>query len=223
MRQMAGRRQHFVMTLDLHVLDIGAQFAPQPVDHRQGCRIGLLQRRENHFVSTEQLGIGGFYPALLGSGNRMPGNEACRHAAKRLGRGAHHIALGAADVRQDRPAQLHACQQRQQFFHGQDRYRQLNHIGADTGSSEIVFTTIHHPQLDRQLSRLRIKIDPHHFTAQPAFTQALGKGSTNQAETDHHQATDHRYSRLHGNHINHEPGPCSAPRGSACFPPAGQW
>jgi hypothetical protein len=34
-RQMTGRGQHFVVALDLHVLDIGAQFAPQTVDHGQ--------------------------------------------------------------------------------------------------------------------------------------------------------------------------------------------
>ncbi|MNY58606.1 hypothetical protein D3C86_1949610 [compost metagenome] len=63
------------MTLDLHVLDIGTQFAPQTVDYRQGCRIGLLQRRQDHFVATEQLGVGSFHPTLLRTGNRMPRHE----------------------------------------------------------------------------------------------------------------------------------------------------
>ena len=89
------------MTLDLHVLDIGTQFPPQMVDHRQRCRIGLIQRRQNHLVASKQLGIGGFHPALLGTGNRVPRHEAYRFAGKGQASGAHHIAFGAADVGDD--------------------------------------------------------------------------------------------------------------------------
>jgi hypothetical protein len=72
---MTGRGQHFIVTLDLHMLDVGAQFAPQTIDHSQCGRVGLLKRREDHFVATEQFGIGGFHPALLGAGNRVRPDE----------------------------------------------------------------------------------------------------------------------------------------------------
>ncbi|MNF60287.1 hypothetical protein D3C84_419000 [compost metagenome] len=220
---MTGRGQYFVVTLDLHVFDIGAQFAPQTVDYRQCYRIGLIQRRQDHFVATEQLGVGGFHPALLGTGNRVPRHKARRHTAECFGGRTHHIALGAADIGQDRLPQIHARQTREHFLHGQDRHRQLNDVGALTGNTQVFLAAIHHTQLDREFARLWIEIHPDHLAAQTAFTQTLGKRTADQPETDHHQATDHRFSRLQRSDINHEPEPWSAPQGSDCSLPAGQW
>ncbi|MNX91014.1 hypothetical protein D3C86_1230820 [compost metagenome] len=220
---MAGCRQHFVVTLDLHVLDIGAQFAPQAINDCQGLRVGLFQRSQDHFMTTEQLGIGGFHPALLGTGNRMPRHETRRHAAKRLSGGAHDVALGAADVGQNRLPQVHARQTAKHFFHGEDRYGELDHFGALACSRQVFFAAIHHTQFNRQFARLRIEIDPDHFAAQATLAQTLGKRTADQTQTDHHQAPDHRFSRLQCSDINHEPEPWSAPRGSGCFPLATRW
>ncbi|MNC36201.1 hypothetical protein D3C75_847110 [compost metagenome] len=220
---MTGRSQYFVVTFDLHVLDIGTQRAPQTVDHGQGCRIGLIQRRQDHLVPTEQLGVGGLDPTLLGTGNRMPRHEAWWHCAKCFSGSAHHVALGTTDIGQDRLPQVHASQTRKHFLHGQDRHRQLNDVGALTSNAQVFFAAIHHPQLDRELARLWIEIDPDHFATHPAFAQPLGKRTADQPQTDHHQATDHRFSRLQCSDINHEPEPWSAHPGSGCSLPADQW
>ncbi|CRM83400.1 hypothetical protein [Pseudomonas sp. 22 E 5] len=223
MRQMAGRRQHFVVALNLHMLDIRAQLAPQPIHHRQGRRIGLLKRRQNHLVATEQLRIGCLDTALLGTGNRVPRYKTRRHATKREFGGAHHIAFGAADVRKDRLPEVHVGQQGQQLLHRQDRHGELDHIRALARQRQVCLTAVHHTQLHRQLARLRVQVHTDHFAAQPAFTQALGEGTTDQPQADHHQATDHRHSRLQCSDINHEPEPWPTPPGSGCSQPASQW
>ncbi|MNI43342.1 hypothetical protein D3C73_976680 [compost metagenome] len=107
---MTGRRQHFVVALDLHVLDIGAQLTPQAVNECQRRRIGLIQRGQDNFMATEQFGVGGFHPTLLGTGNRVTRHEVRRHAAKHVGRRTHDIALGAAHVGQNRLPQIHIGQ-----------------------------------------------------------------------------------------------------------------
>ncbi len=223
MRQMAGCSQHFVVTLDLHMLDIRTQLTPQTVHHRQCSRIGLLQRRQDDFMATEQLRIGRLYSALFGARNRMTRHKARRHTTKGPLRRAHHIAFGTADIRQYRLPQVHAGQYAEQFLHGQDRHGQLDHISALAGERQVRFTAIHHPQLNRQLARLRVQVHTNHFATQPTFTQAFGEGAADQPQTDHHQATDHRHSRFQCSDINHGPEPWPAPPGSGRFLPADRW
>ncbi|MNN90003.1 hypothetical protein D3C81_2078910 [compost metagenome] len=57
-------------------------------------------------MPTEQGGVGGLYPALLGTGDGMAGDEAWQATAEHFTRGAHHIALGTADVGDDGIAQV---------------------------------------------------------------------------------------------------------------------
>ncbi|MNJ31494.1 hypothetical protein D3C77_261330 [compost metagenome] len=208
MRQVTGRRQDFVMALDLHVLDIGLQRTPEPIDQRQSLRVGFSQWRENHFMASEQGSIGGFHPALLGTGNRVPRHEVRQLFGKRLARSTHHIALGAADVGEHRTPKVKLRQARQELFHGQDRHGQLNDISANTGSSQVLFAAVDHPQLHRQLARLRIQVDTDHLAAQAAFAQALGERAANEPETDHHQATDKRLDLVYHD-FNHGAGPYS--------------
>ena len=75
----------------------------------------------------------------------------------------------------------------------------------------------------RRRARLRVEVHAHHFATQPAFTQAFGEGATDQPQADHHQATDHRHSRLQCSDINHGPEPWPAPQGSGCSPRANRW
>ncbi|MNF75375.1 hypothetical protein D3C84_574390 [compost metagenome] len=97
-RQVAGRGEHLVMVLDFHVFYIGAQGAPELVDALQCVSVGVLQRREYHLVTAEQAGVGRLHPALLRAGDGMAGHEERRHAVEDAASGAHHIALGAADI-----------------------------------------------------------------------------------------------------------------------------
>jgi len=191
-RQVAGCGQHFVMALDRHVLDVGLQRPPKAVDQGQGGRVGFRQRGEDDFVTAEQARVGGFYPALLGAGNRVTGHETWQAFAEHSTRFAHDIALGATDVGDDRPAEVELRQARQDFFHGQDRHRQLDDIGADTGGGEVGFTAVDHAQFYGELARWRIEIDANHFAAQAALTQALGERAANQAQTHHDQAVEDR-------------------------------
>ncbi|MCY1291780.1 hypothetical protein D9M70_409800 [compost metagenome] len=215
-RQVAGRGQHLVVVLDLHVLDIGAQGAPQPVDQLQRLHIGVSQRREDHLVATKQLAVGRLHPTLFRAGDRMAGHEARRQAAESLTRGAHHIALGAADIGEDCPAQIQLGQFGQQFLHGQDRHRQLDHVGAQAGGGQVGFTAVDHAQFHRQAARLGIQVDAHHLAEQALLTQALGEGAADQAEPHHHQAAQR-------GDLSHAPAPGRAPRGSGRFPPGCRW
>ena len=127
----------------------------------------------------------------------MTRHEAHRPAGKGQARGAQHIALGAADIGEHRGTQIEPGQLGQQLLHGQDRHRQLDHIGPLTGGSQVGFTAIDHTQLDRQTARLGVQIHAHDFAKQATFTQALGEGAANQAQADNHQAAELRGNRLH--------------------------
>ncbi len=100
MREMTGGREHLIMMLHLHDLDICAQLPPQALDKRQGSIIAVLARRENDLVATEQLGVRSLHPALLGAGNGMPRHQAHGLAGEGLARSAQHIALGTAHIGQ---------------------------------------------------------------------------------------------------------------------------
>ncbi|GBH11966.1 DNA-binding transcriptional regulator [Pseudomonas syringae pv. actinidiae] len=73
---MTGRRQHVVVTLDLHVLDIRTQRRPQPMHNGNSVGVGFRQRGQNDLVTPEQRSVGSFDAALLGPGNRMPRHKA---------------------------------------------------------------------------------------------------------------------------------------------------
>ncbi|GAB0077532.1 hypothetical protein TOC8171_29350 [Pseudomonas syringae] len=116
--------------------------------------------------------------------------------AERLMGRPDHIAFGAANVSENGAPQIQRCEQRKELFHRQNRHRQLNHVGAPAGQGKIGLATIDNPELDRKLSRPRIKIDADHFTAQAAFAHALGKRAANQPEPHDHQPPDQRPGRL---------------------------
>ena len=174
-------------------------------------------------LTVNGVDIGGLDAALLGTGNGMARHKTRRHAAKCEFGSAHHIAFGTADVREDRLPKVHISQQGQQLLHRQDRHSELDHIRALARQRQVCLTAVHHTQLHRQLARLRVQVHTDHFATQPAFTQAFGEGAADQPQADHHQATDHRHSRLQCSDINHEPEPWPTPPGSGCFQPASQW
>lgn len=196
------------MALHRHVLDIGVQRAPEAVNHGQRLRVGVRQRRENHLVATEQRGIGGLNAALLGAGDRVPRHEARQTLGERFARCTHDVALGTTHVGDHRVTQVKLGQAGQDFLHGQDRYRQLDDIGADTSDGQVRLATVDHAQRHGLLARLGIQVDADHFAAQAAFTQALGEGAADQAEADHDQAADNRCGFVCYS-INHECEPCS--------------
>ncbi|MCY1298486.1 hypothetical protein D9M70_479760 [compost metagenome] len=222
-RQVAGRGEHLVMVLDFHVFYIGAQGAPELVDALQCVSVGVLQRCEYHLVTAEQAGVGRLHPALLRAGDGMAGHEERRHAVEYLARCAHHIALGAADVGQYRVAQVQASQLGQEFFHGQDRHRQLDHIGTATGGGQIVLATVDHAGFHGDAAGLLVLVDTHHFGEQALLAQPLGERAANQAQADHHQAAEDRRALLHGHDISHGRAPWPGPPGSGRSLPAGRW
>ncbi|MCY1410216.1 hypothetical protein D9M71_255810 [compost metagenome] len=220
-RQVTGRRQHFIVTLHLHVLYIRPQCTPEPVNQRKRVGIGTVERGQDHFVAAKQLGVGSFHPALLGTSNGVAGHEARQLAGERFARRAHHITLGAADISENRLAEIERGQFAQQGFHGQDGHCQLNDRSPFARQRQVRLTAVDYAQLDRQFARLRVQIDADNFTAQATFAQPFGKRTADQAEADHDQTVNDRLRRRHD--FNHEPGPCSALRGNAHSRPAGRW
>ncbi|MNM67287.1 hypothetical protein D3C81_788120 [compost metagenome] len=217
-RQMTGGGQHFVVMIDIHVLDIRTKLAPETVDRRKGLFVGIRQRRENHLVPAEQLCIGRLDPALLGTSNRVAGHEARRHAAERRPGGTHHITLGAAYIGEHRIAEVIARKLGQHLFHGQDRHSQLDDIRFPAGLFQRLLAAIHHPELDGQASRLGIAVDPQHLFEHTFFAQPLGEGAADQAEPHHHQA-----AKFHWHDLSHGQAPWSGLPGSGHSLPAGRW
>lgn len=89
---MTGGGQHFIVAIDLHMLDIGVQSAPERINYRQRSRISLLKRRRITLCRRNNWAL----EALPRSArNRQSGAPArsVRHAAERLGCRPHHIAL----------------------------------------------------------------------------------------------------------------------------------
>ena len=222
-RQVAGGRQNLVVMLDLHVLDVRAQRAPQAVDQRQRVGIGLRGGRENHLVPAEQGRLRRGHSALLGTRDRMPRYQVPRHPAERGTRGTHDIALGAANVGQYSLAQVELRQVGQHPLHRQDRHRQLDHVGADAGATKILLATVNHAELHRQAARLGIPIHADHFAEQPFAPQPLGEGAADQAQPHHHQAAQLRGRLLQRRDLSHAPAPCPAPGGNDRSLPAARW
>ena len=210
------------MAFDLHMLDVRPQSAPHCVHQGQRPGVGFGHRGQNNLVPLKQNRIGGFDTTLLGSGNRVPGNKAWRHAAKGLGRSTHDIALGAPHISQNGRPQIHARQQPEHFLHGQNRHCQLDDISTTAGDCQISFAAINHTQFYSQGARRRVQIDSDHLSAQPALAHAFSKGATNQAEPDNHQPTHNRLYRFQGHYINHKQEPWPAPQADGYFPPADQ-
>ena len=89
MRQMAGDRQHQVVMLGRHGLDVGAERAPERGEPLDRGRVGVRRRREDAPAVDEQLGEAGIGAGMLGAGDRMRGHE--MHAGRQVRRHvAHH-------------------------------------------------------------------------------------------------------------------------------------
>ena len=82
-RQMAGDREHAVVMVGRHRLDLGAQPPPEfgdALDRGVGRVVG---RGEDAPAAVEQRGEAGFGPAALGAGDRVRGDDRRRRAARR--------------------------------------------------------------------------------------------------------------------------------------------
>ena len=80
-RQMGGDREHQVVVLRGHGLDIAPQRppeGPQPLDRRG---VGAVERREDAAAVDEQFGEAGIGAGMLGAGDRMRRHEMRRPAA----------------------------------------------------------------------------------------------------------------------------------------------
>ena len=101
-RHVAGDREHQVVVLGVHDLDVGAERAPRTrPGARPRPRSAPARRREDAPAVVEQLGEAGVGARLLGAGDRVAGDE--MHA---LGTARRHRAttdrLDRADVGDDR-------------------------------------------------------------------------------------------------------------------------
>ena len=100
-RQVARHRQHHVVVLGAHDLDLGAQRLPERLELVDGGRIGPRRRRQDGPAPVEQLGEARLGARLLGAGNGVPRHEV--HAFGHVrGHVAHDGSLHRADVGDDR-------------------------------------------------------------------------------------------------------------------------
>ena len=101
MRQMAGDREHEVMMIRRHDLDLGAERGPERAQLLGRVGIGAFRRGQDAPAVDEELGEAGIGTGMLGAGDGMRGNE--MHVGGRCGAmSAHDGALDRADVGDDR-------------------------------------------------------------------------------------------------------------------------
>ena len=101
MRQMAGDREHQIMMLGRHDLDLGAERGPERAQLLRRRGIGALRRRQDAPAVDEEFGEAGIGAGMLGAGHRMRRHE--MHARRQMRRHVpHHRALDRADVGDDR-------------------------------------------------------------------------------------------------------------------------
>ena len=75
MRQMARDRQHQVVMVGRHDLDLGAHAGPERAQRFDGHRIGAIGRREDAPAVDEEFGEAGVGTGMFGAGDRMGGDE----------------------------------------------------------------------------------------------------------------------------------------------------
>ena len=75
MRQMAGDREHQVMMIRRHDLDLGAEAGPELAQLFDRGGIGPFRRRENAPAVDEEFGEAGIGTGVFGAGDGMGGNE----------------------------------------------------------------------------------------------------------------------------------------------------
>ena len=101
MRQMAGDRQHQVVMVGRHDLDLGAERGPERAQPLDRGTVSAFGRGQDAPAVDEELGETGIGTGMLGAGNRMRRNEV--HAFGQMRRHVpHDRALDRADVGDDR-------------------------------------------------------------------------------------------------------------------------
>ena len=140
----------------------------------------------------------------------MARDEALRHTAKCQLNRFDHSTFGAADISQHGVAQLQRCQFGQDRFHRQHRHRQQNNVSALHRLRQAGRHAVHHAEGQRLLARDWIGITTYDLAAHTRFADAFGKGTTNQAKTDHRQASDCRARRGQRFYITHSPAPAAS-------------
>ena len=75
MRQMAGDRQHEVVMIRRHDLDLGAEPGPERAQLFDRGGIGAFRRRQDAPAVDEQFGEAGIGTGMLGAGDRMRRHE----------------------------------------------------------------------------------------------------------------------------------------------------
>ena len=101
MRQMAGDRQHQIVMVGRHDLDLGAERRPERAQPLDRVGIGAFGRRQDAPAVDEQFRETGIGAGMFGAGDRMRRHE--MHAGRQMRRHVpHHRALDRADIGDDR-------------------------------------------------------------------------------------------------------------------------
>ncbi len=101
MRQMAGDREHEIMMIRAHHLDLGANRGPERAQAIGGSRVDAFRRRQMHQRLMKSSAKPGIRPRMFGARDRMG-----RHEMNALRQMRRHVpddrALDRADVGDDR-------------------------------------------------------------------------------------------------------------------------
>ena len=154
MRQMAGDREHQVVMLRRHDLDVGAEQAPERSEPLHRLWVGPLGRRQNAPAILEQFGEAGVGAGMLGARDRMGRHE--MHIVRQMrAHVPHDRPLHRADIGHDRAG---FEMRRDLLGHGAanaDGHADNDEIGAFDGLRVGLDDLIGNAELDDALARLR--------------------------------------------------------------------
>ena len=161
-RQMADRGHQSVVSLGVDRLDLRAQAgdrALQPVVEHPAGALGL--RRQVPAGTLEEVLARVLHPRGLGARKRVAADEALIGAERR-----DYVALGRADVGDDRVGTAGVERRRGQLGQSADGRRAEDHVGALAGLSRRVSGHVEDAQLERPLQRRRVGVEPDNLAPQ---------------------------------------------------------
>ena len=190
-RQVGDDRQHLVVMLRIHLVDLRAERFPEAAKPRERSRVGFGKWRENAPASLEQTRETGVWSRLLRPGKRMAGDEVNmgRHMWCHL---RDHGGLGGADIRNDRTG----LQMRRDLlchgFRGTDRHRDDYEIRILNGLFDRQFVSGAERKLLGALKRLSAAGRDCHVLRKAEQFDVACDGRADQSDPDEGNLVEHR-------------------------------
>ena len=191
MRQVAGDRQHPVVMVGVHELDIGADAPPHFGDAVDRGAVGARRRRQDAPALAEQLGKARFGAGMLGAGDRVARHQRDAPRQQRRQR-LDHRTLGRGDIGDDDAG----TEQRAEFpadrGKGARRHCQDDEPGAGDGASQRVVHAVGEAQLFRRRPRRGAGVEHRDMAGQSVGAQRPRQRRADQADADNGDAPEDR-------------------------------